>query len=1094
MSVRWRVVGALVLIGSLLIPVGAAAREEASSKGDVLRSNPDLAKVSSHLLAARQLSESGLSAAEVSAGTPSVTYRDGHPLIEIRFDTLDTETIARVEDAGFSSLSVHPTFGVMVGYADLASLDDLAAIDQVAVIHPEYGYARGIGATTSQADVSINADDARSEFGVDGSGVKVGVLSDSFNVSLGGSVSGSGCATTVTGMTNQLTSDLPSPLTLLDNGSGTDEGAGMAELIADLAPGADILFHTANFSRADFAAGIDELVTCGADVIVDDIIYFAEPMFQDGLVAQAAQRAVDAGVPFFSSAGNQAKYGADEVYVDSDPGTDDLTFGPDLHDFGGGDRFAEVTLDPGEGVRFVLQWDQPYSGSLGAGSAVDLDLVLLRSPDPAGVVAAAGDDFQGCSTGSPLGDPLEILTYTNGSGSTETLYLAVDHYCGSEDVDFRIASFGSGNSITAVGFDPSVFNTAQVYGHAAAEGAVAVGAVYYAEIDSGGSLEGGPEINVEDFSSLGGDIPIYFDESGNAIPGGPVTRAKPEIAAPDGTNTTFFGADSDGDMFPNFFGTSAAAPHAAAVAALMLDLDDGLTPAQVLSAMTMTTVDIESAGYDDLSGHGLIDARDALAAADSLDATAPTWAGGSTLTFSSITATGARASWSGASDDVGVDSYRVFIDGSPVGSTAATFFDITGLTAGVTYVVRVEAVDAVGNESTTGPIASLTTTDTQAPTWPGGSSVSVTDVTGTSATASWSAATDNGMISSYRLYLNGSLEDTTTGTSLALVGLAPGATYTVRVEAVDAVGNESNGGPSKTFTTVNTLPPGGTFSDDNGNIHEASIEAIAAFGITKGCNPPLNDLYCPSGNVTRGQMAAFLVRALGLTDDGGGNDFVDDDGSIFESDIAKLAAAGITRGCNPPTNDRFCPKDPVKRDQMAAFLARALGLSPITPPALAAFGEGIWVVRSEVPAGTYRNSDSSGGCYWARLNGFGGTLDDVITNEFTFVIDIVSIESGDAGIESDGCGTWSNDLSRRTSSPTAAFGGGAFQVGSEIAAGMWRNDDSSGGCYWERVSGWSGSIADIIANEFSTSPQTVTIADIDLGFFSEGCGTWSKIG
>lgn len=122
------------------------------------------------------------------------------------------------------------------------------------------------------------------------------------------------------------------------------------------------------------------------------------------------------------------------------------------------------------------------------------------------------------------------------------------------------------------------------------------------------------------------------------------------------------------------------------------------------------------------------------------------------------------------------------------------------------------------------------------------------------------------------------------------------------------------------------LPPGGTFIDDDGNIHEGNIEAIAADGITRGCNPPTNDEYCPSERVTRGQMAAFLVRALGLTerlDD----PFTDDDGSVFEADIERLAAAGVTRGCNPPTNNRFCPDEHVTRGQMAAFLVRAMGYS-----------------------------------------------------------------------------------------------------------------------------------------------------------------------
>jgi hypothetical protein len=116
----------------------------------------------------------------------------------------------------------------------------------------------------------------------------------------------------------------------------------------------------------------------------------------------------------------------------------------------------------------------------------------------------------------------------------------------------------------------------------------------------------------------------------------------------------------------------------------------------------------------------------------------------------------------------------------------------------------------------------------------------------------------------------------------------------------------------------------GTFSDDDGNVHEANIEAIAAEGITRGCNPPVNDLYCPADPVTRGQMAAFLVRAMGYTDDGGGDRFTDDDNSVFEADIDRLATAGVTFGCNPPANTRFCPDALVTRGQMAAFLVRAM--------------------------------------------------------------------------------------------------------------------------------------------------------------------------
>jgi hypothetical protein len=118
--------------------------------------------------------------------------------------------------------------------------------------------------------------------------------------------------------------------------------------------------------------------------------------------------------------------------------------------------------------------------------------------------------------------------------------------------------------------------------------------------------------------------------------------------------------------------------------------------------------------------------------------------------------------------------------------------------------------------------------------------------------------------------------------------------------------------------------PAQQFTDTAGSVHAADIEALAAAGITIGCNPPVNDEFCPTDPVTRGQMAAFLVRALGLSGDTDGSRFSDDDGSIFEMSIERLAGVGITRGCNPPVNDLFCPHEPVLRGQMAAFLYRAL--------------------------------------------------------------------------------------------------------------------------------------------------------------------------
>src|SRR5690606_8420724 len=125
-----------------------------------------------------------------------------------------------------------------------------------------------------------------------------------------------------------------------------------------------------------------------------------------------------------------------------------------------------------------------------------------------------------------------------------------------------------------------------------------------------------------------------------------------------------------------------------------------------------------------------------------------------------------------------------------------------------------------------------------------------------------------------------------------------------------------------------TTPESGAGFSDVGPYHlfAEEIDWLAASGITRGCNPPRNDRFCPDDYATRGQMAAFLTRALEL--EPADHTFTDTAGHVFADDVAALAAAGITRGCNPPRNDRFCPDDYVPRGQMASFLPRALQREP----------------------------------------------------------------------------------------------------------------------------------------------------------------------
>jgi Ca2+-binding RTX toxin-like protein len=620
------IVALLVATTVIAIPAAGAAQFEpepvASGKAALYEGNPDLAKVSSDLMAVREAHAAGRDVAPQAGEPAAMEFVRGYPQLDIRLTELTPEVVARAEAVGFQTSGAFPQYGRLVGTISPAQYDELASIVEITTISPNHGAATNVGVVTSQADLSINAAAARSAFGVDGSGITVGVISDTFNRGLGGTLSGGGCNQTLTGSAPQGTGDLPASVTVLEPGpaTGIDEGAAMAELISDLAPGADIMFHSAFISIPDFAAGITELVNCGADVIVDDVIYFGEPMFQDGIIADAAQDAVDAGVPYYSSAGNHGGFGVRDFYDDAGGADDDTTFpatGVDFHTWDNGSRYAPIVLDPFEAVRIVLGWDQPFSGSQGPGSANDLDLYMCTAQNAASCTSFSAN-VQGCSAGARSGDPSEILVFQNTTGVTSTFYLAVDHYCGNQSgVDLRVSTFGANVSSTSVGWDPTVFDEQQIYGHAAAADAMAVAAVDYREIDQNGNFTSpNVRLDVEPFSARGGQLPFYFDAQGNPLPGAPVFRFKPEMTAPDGTNTTFFGQDVEPDGWPNFFGTSAAAPHAAAVAALMLEANGSLDPASTNDILRGTAIDMENNGVDALSGSGLIDAFNAVQVAD----------------------------------------------------------------------------------------------------------------------------------------------------------------------------------------------------------------------------------------------------------------------------------------------------------------------------------------------------------------------------------------------------------------------------------------------------------------------------------------------
>jgi len=460
---------------------------------------------------------------------------------------------------------------------------------------------QNVGSTTSQAKTATNADIVTNQFGFTGDDVTIGVISDSFN-SQGGASS------------DIASGDLPSDVNVLSDlqQGGTDEGRAMLQLIHDVAPDANLAFHTAAGGKVNFAQGILELAQAGADIIVDDVAYLNEPFFQDGIISQAIDQVTEQGVTYFSAAGNSGRQSYQSEFRPSGQVFDLGNFRLEAHDFDPSSRtdlFQELTIPQGEQVKLSFQWDKPFPNlSGGKGAQNDVDIFLLNE-DKTDVIAGSFEANQGKN-------PLEIFSFTNDSSVVgNTFNLAIGKTLDSESPD--LMKYIGFENLSIEEFDT---NSSTIFGHANAEGAISVGAAAFTDTPAFGTNP--PQ--VEEFSSTGG-TPIQFDNQGNRLQEVEV-RKNPDIVAPDGTNTTFFGKDipADSDSNPNFFGTSAAAPHAAATAALLKEADPSLTPAQIENLLETTAIDMDDpstsefdTGFDPVTGQGLIQADEALSALES---------------------------------------------------------------------------------------------------------------------------------------------------------------------------------------------------------------------------------------------------------------------------------------------------------------------------------------------------------------------------------------------------------------------------------------------------------------------------------------------
>ncbi len=539
---------------------------------DLLETRPEslgnLEKIDSHLQALVADSYENL---DINARANAYGLSMPQPnqvLVDIYLSNSIETARAQLEALGMQVMAENADFSVLEGRLPIEVLPDAAQLPFTTAIIPVYGYGVDTGSVTSQGDAAHNGPDARA-LGVDGTGVVVGVISDSID-RVGGGVSDS-----------QATGDLPATVTVLnDSSSGSDEGRAMAEMIYDMAPGiTTFIFSTGSGGATTKATSINNLVSNGVDIIVDDIFYLSEPFFQDGQVAAAANSAVSSGVSYFASAGNRGTLSYESDFRLSVNNWHDFNSGAGL------DQLQRIaSIGDGDWISVTLQWDDPTGG---VGNPMsDYDLYLYSDDGNYTLLDSS------TNSNSALRNPYEYVSWTNNTGSALNVGVAILRNSGDGGSFMKYILNGGPRPSTIVEWDTD--SDAINPGAASAANTVAVAAVHWNDFGHN---------DPEPYSSRG-PIERYFP--------GYVERQKPQVAGADCVSTTVPG-------FGTFCGTSAAAPSIGGIAALVLDADPSLTPAEVRTILTNpdNTIDCSAAGNPDREcGFGFVLADLAVAQAN----------------------------------------------------------------------------------------------------------------------------------------------------------------------------------------------------------------------------------------------------------------------------------------------------------------------------------------------------------------------------------------------------------------------------------------------------------------------------------------------
>ncbi|MGN6696131.1 MAG: fibronectin type III domain-containing protein [Aquihabitans sp.] len=768
-------------------------------------------------------------------------------LVTVAIDPTEIDAVAAVAGVEWLEEVLAPS----VGHVDLQGVADSLAQDGVTTS------ASCATKITSEGDTQLGAATARSTYGIDGTGIKIGVLSDSYN-NLGGA------AADVTngelpGTDNPCGYTTPVVLQSDKASGGTDEGRAMAQAVHDLAPGATIMVATAFNGDVDFAQQIRNLAAAGAKVIVDDISYFNEPVYQDGIIAKAIADVTAAGVTYFSSAANSniilggrevASYEAASFRPTTCPSTITSSAANSCHDWdpgAGTDAGNLLTVNNGGQLQIKLGYSEPQYGITS-----DLDLFLLDNSTNAIVAQAVVDNVNSSK------QAYELLTYTNSSGATKTYRLVVGRYAGGTPRFKAIIQNGSG--LTAVQWNTTSGTDVigpTSYGHNMMRGAGSIAAIRY-------NTTTAPET----FSSRGPATycwnPVVGTTAATALAS--CQSDTIDVAATDGAANSFFGQLSSGTW--RFYGTSQAAPHAAAVAVLQLAARPCRTPAEILAAQRSSGLAVGSYGVDAVGG-GRVNASGAIAALAScqLVPDAPTGVTG-TPGNAKVTLSWTTPANQGASS---VTGYRV----TPyIGATAqtpvvfnstATTQDITGLTNGTAYTFKVAATNGSGTGADSTASAAIT------PRTVPGAPTGVNGTAGDSkVTLSWTAPGSNGgsAVTGYTVtpYIGASAQTpavfNSTGTTQDITGLTNGTAYTFKVAATNAAGTGADSAASAAITPVG-LP--GAPTAVSGNPGNGQVDLSWTAPVADGGSPITGYVVTPFIGASAQPASTFNSTATAQT-------------------------------------------------------------------------------------------------------------------------------------------------------------------------------------------------------------------------------------